>query len=193
VIQASVLQIPYASSSMGRQSVNKLRKVGWILIVAAIALCSIVPATAFSEITKNTHVYAMIEIDRICRGESKATGQLTRVAIYRSNKGKYYTYMMSTAGQIFGPEGGSKKSQLDGAEMVSELYFSGNNISYVERGTKSAGSRTAIVRMDVELVADKSSCSVQSCSMEASEAGSGSVCQFRCWPIDCEIRQGPAS
>jgi hypothetical protein len=170
-------------------------RIGSAILALTAALVSLiaVPTRASAEIAQDTHVYAMIEIDRICRGEKKASGQFVRVAIYRSNKGKYYTYMMSTAGQTFGPEGGSKQSTLDGADMVSELRFSKNKIAYVESGTKSAGNRTVVATMGVEMTADESSCSVQSCSMDVVEAGKGSACAFKCWPIDCEIRKGPAS
>jgi hypothetical protein len=171
--------------------VNKMRS--FRAVTSALVLLVAFASASFAEISKNTHVYAMIEIDRFCRGDKKPTGQFTRVVVYHSSKGNYFTYMMSTAGQTFGPEGGSKRSTLDGAEMLSVLKFSGPNISYVEQGTQSSGNRTATATMAVEITADGSSCSVSSCSMEVVEAGRGSACQFRCYPEACEIRKGPAS
>ncbi len=165
-------------------------KILWGLIVC---FCTTLSSAAFSQIEENTHILAMIQINRICRGETQASGEFVRVVIYRSTAGNYNTYMMNRAGAVFGPDGGEERNTLNGVDMLSELDLSGRRIFYREQGTQSAGNRQATATMEVEITADGNSCSVNSCSMEISEAGAEPACQFRCWPEECEVRPGPAS
>jgi len=163
------------------------------LLLLIVCFCSAISSAASAEIERNTHIFAMIQINTICRGETQATGEFVRVVIHRSTKGNYNTYMMNKAGAAFGPNGGEQRNTLDGVAMLSELNLLGRRIFYREQGTQSSGNRKATVTMEVEITADENSCSVNSCSMDISEVGAEPACRFRCWPEECEVRPGPAS
>lgn len=163
-------------------------------LIGSLTLAFVISAgQSTAEIRPNTHVFAMVELDHICRGERQPTGQYVRVVIYRSNADRYYTYMMSSVGQIFESGGGRQHSTLDGNDMVSELQLAGRRITYRETGSLSQSGRAAISTLEVQINSDGTSCTVNACSMSLSINGDSSLCQYRCWPDACEIRRGPAS
>lgn len=165
-----------------------------IRLFLACLYCALISAAPLrAEIPRNSHIFAMVQINHSCNAQRQPTGEFVRVAIYRSNADRYYTYMMSSAGQIFERGGGRQRSTLDGLNFVSELQFSGRRIAYRETGSASRNGISASTTLEVDLTTDGRSCSVNSCSMSTTRNGNSNFCRYRCFPEPCEIRPGPAS
>lgn len=150
-------------------------------------------APSYGEVPRNTHIFAMVQLNHNCRADRRYIGEFVRIAIYRSNADRYYTYMMSTAGQVFESGGGRRSSTLDGIDMISELQFSGRRVNYRETGTIMRNGVSAVSTLEVQLTTDGRTCSVNSCSMSTSRNGDSNFCRYRCFAEPCEIRPGPAS